>query len=407
MVKFSAPITRTPENDILNDTSKDYIVRISFSSPEEDLHGTCMDPETTLKNFLAEANEGRMACYNHVKDCPMGITSNASQDNDGILYCDYSLDRDLPLNNPRVGFPNTEQIIRQIHNKRITKTSIGGVDGDLICNICDKSMISYGKNACWDHYPKEEFDIPDPKDPKKTISVKCTPKWVDLHLAEISAVWAGSNLQSEIFRMRAETMLEHGALTKSRAIRFNSLYDYKLDVSRAKPDTSTFFDMGGSDTMTDEERQKMEQLEAELAAEKAAKTKLEQEKAALEGDAKSLEREVSDLRKRCLDKYKVFRGANLTGQELLDYEETLGELSLHQLKTQDNILDGVQPEKEVGSKDDEESKEGVKPGRSTTDKDRSNNENGADEFAHPQGWALPSFFNKALEETGNSEEVNK
>ena len=388
MIRISAPIIRIPEKIDESENPSEYVVRVSFSSPEEDLHFTRMCPETTLKNFLAEAEEGRMVCYNHVKECPMGITSNSSQDKNGITYCDFNIDRDLPLQNSRVGFPNSEQIIRQIHNKRITKTSIGGVGGDLICNICEKSMISWSLDACWDHWPGETATIDDPNDKNKKITVRCSPSWVDLHLAEISAVWSGSNLQSEILKTRAENMLESGSLKKDLAIRLNGKYNYQLDVSRAKPDKS-IFDLGGAPQPKKEE-DKMPTQE-EFDALKAEKEKAEQERDALKGDSEALEREVADVRKECVQKYKEFRGENLTGDSLKEFENMISTMQLHELKVQRDIL--------IINSSDAADTPKVEPGQAANaSPDNSKHEDEPEK--HPQGWGLPSFFRTALEQTG-------
>ena len=388
IVKSSAPIIRSPE---VPDISKPYIVRVSFSSPEEDLHNTRMG-DSTLKNFLKQSNDGVMVCPNHIKECPIGITSNSDQNDAGVVYCDMEFDRDLPLSHPEAGFPNTENIIRQVNNGRITKTSVGGYGGELICNIDSKDMLTDW--ACW-HWPGVTYKVKveDPEDSKKLIEkeIRSVPSWENLQLGEISSVWAGSNLQSEIMKTRAMSMLDEGMLDRSTTLRLNNLFGYVLDVSRAKPD-KTIIDMGkniGDNDMTPEEikalNDKVAAAEAAKTAAEAAKLLAETERDALKGDSAELQAECERVRKDNVEDYKTLRGANLTGEDLTNYEEKQKLLTLSSLKSERYVLDVALGKEPVEL--DENGK--VKAGSQSSSTDNSKNE---EEQAQ-----LPPWMRKAEE----------
>ena len=192
-------------------------------------------------------------------------------------------------------------------------------------------------------------------------------------------------------------MLERGLLEKSVASRLNFAYGLNIDLSRATPDKS-IIDLGKNNKekkmpteLTDEQ---IEQLQADkVAAEKkvkdaeAAQAKAETERDALKGDSAALTREIADRKAGCLDKYKDFRSANLTGQDLLDYEKTLDKLDLHELKVQEDILGAEVSSDESGEGVDDKA---VKAGRTTSDTDKSKkedkDENAAENQKHLPPW---------------------
>ena len=389
LVKRNAPITSKGSN-AEDDRNSPYVLRACVTSPAEDSYGTVMG-QSTRDNVQRQANEGRQVCPNHVKECAIGITANASQDENGLVYCELHIDRGVELLHQDAGYPNTDTLIRQIAAGRIKDTSIGGVielDTTLDCNVCGRDMLNDW--AC-DHWPKQTYEIekPDPDNAKKTLkeSIRCTPSWENLGLGEISTCWAGANPDAEIMLNRANMLMEKGLLKKSVAARLNLFYGIDLDLSRAKPD-STIFDMGRNNReetpMTDEERQELERLKKEAADAKAAQEKAEKERDALKGADSELQKEIDGVKRSAIEKYKEFRGTNLNSDDLKMYEDKLDKLNLQELKSDLAFLESA-----LGESDDEnvdKNKSKIKPGRSTSDPDNSQQDDEDDEDSKLPPW---------------------
>ena len=400
MLKSSGPIVKKPET-VSDD--KPYVIDISFSSPEEDLHHTRMG-QSSLDNFLRQVNDNQVAmCPNHVKECPIGKAYDAKRGDNGILLCKAEFDRDLPLIHPEAGFANSNMIIRQIDAERIRKTSIGGYGGELHCNIDGRDMlVDWG---CY-HWPGVTYKVKvkesDDSDKLVEQEIRCIPSWEKLSLGEISSVWAGSNLQSEILKQRAISMLDAGALDKTTTLRLNRMFNYSLDISRAKDDGKTIFDLGvNSNKEGDKEMSLTEEQIAELQAQKKAAEekaeRLEREKLELADDAAALGVEKSDVKSDCLKAYKEFRGDNLTGKDLVEYEKTLDGMSLGEMKVQRSIL-GIEKSEE-GTDGAGNSGGTVKSGRATGDKNKETSDDENADYKHPHGASIPTWF-KAKNVTG-------
>ena len=409
-VRRNAPIVS--KTGSAEDKSSLYVVRACVTSPKEDAFNTVMG-QTTRNRITQLANQGVQVCPNHIKPCAIGITSNAQQDQEGKVFCDLNIDRDLPLSHPEAGYPNTEILIRQIAAGRMQDTSIGGTleqDTTLDCNVCDADMLT---DLSCEHWPgiTYERDIQDPTNPKKTIKeqVRCVPSWENLGIGEISTCWAGANPDAEIMLNRANLMLENGTLHKSMASRLNLFYGLELDLSRAKPD-KTIIDMGKNSntrrkTMPPEETTETEEstdlseeeikaLQQKVKDAEAAQKKAEDERDALKGDSEELKTEMETVRKQNIEDYKTMRGANCDSADLKMFEEKQAKLSLAEMKTDAEMLS-----KALGKEGDEESEEskqraenkGIFAGRSTTDPNNSQHEDERKERG------LPSFMRKKEE----------
>ena len=382
----------------LDDGNKIYVVRSAISSPKEDSYSTRMG-QTSLDLFVKQGNAGVPVCPNHTKSVIAGYTSNAEQNDEGIVSCDLNIDVDLPFSHPEAGYPNSDVLIRQLKNDRIKMTSIGGGFSDkteLICNLDKKDMMSDMSCEHWQGV-KYNVKVKESEDSDKLVERerKCVPSWEYLDLGEVSTVYSGANSDANIVQARANLMLENGLLNKSTAARLNHFYGLSIDLSRAKSD-STIFDLGANNdkedtTMTDAEKAELAQLKADKEAAETRATAAEAAKTALEGDSTALGREIADKKKSCLDKYKDFRGKNLTGQELLDFEKTLDKLDLHEIKVQEEVLDGVKPDENKGG----DGKSGkTQSGRSTSDKDNANPDDDGDDddYKNSRGQSPPPWF---------------
>ena len=69
---------------------KAFIVRAEISNDREDAHDTRMDADTTLKNFVQDANQGVPTMDIHSKKNGIGLTSEAML-KDNRVMCDLSV----------------------------------------------------------------------------------------------------------------------------------------------------------------------------------------------------------------------------------------------------------------------------------------------------------------------------
>lgn len=408
-VKRNAPIVS--KTGSAEDKSSLYVVRACVTSPAEDAFNTMMG-KSTRDRITNLANAGVQVCPNHIKPCAIGITSNAIQDQEGKVFCDLNIDRDLPLSHPEAGYPNTEILIRQIAAGRMQDTSIGGTleqDTTLDCNVCNADMLT---DLSCEHWPGITYqrEVKDPTNPKKTIKeqVRCVPSWENLGIGEISTCWAGANPDAEIMLNRANMMIENGLLKKSVAARLNLFYGLDLDLSRAKPDKTTI-DMGKNSKRRKPmppEKDELEEETTELSAEEiaelqqkvkdaeAAQKKAEEERDALKGDSEELKTEMSTVRKQNIEDYKTMRGENLDSADLAMFEEKQGKLNLPELKSESEMLAKALG-KEAGEENKQQAqKQNIFPGRSTSDPNNQKHED--DEPTRERG--LPSFMRKKKEE---------
>ncbi len=383
----------------LENGNKIYVVRSAISSPKEDSYSTKMG-QSSLDLFVRQANDGVPVCPNHTKEVITGYTSNAEQAEDGIVSCDLNIDVDLPFAHPEAGYPNSDVLIRQLKANRIKMASVGGgfsSDTQLLCNLDNKDMMSDMSCIHWQGVMYEmEVKESDTSDKLVKREIKCVPSWEYLDLGEVSTVYSGANEDANIVATRADLMLEKGLLKKSVAARLNRIYGLSIDLTRAKPD-KTIIDLGANNnedtTMTEAEILK---LTADKEAAELRATTAEAAKSALEGDSTSLAREKQDVRKETLDAYKEFRGSNMTGQDLLDFERTLDKLDFHELKVQREILVGQESSEEGGNQVGNANQQ-VQSGRRSSDRNNSGDEDGdyIDIIRNNKGQLPPSWFRAA------------
>ena len=392
----------------LQNGNKIYVLRSGISGPKEDGYNTRMSAKT-LTMFVEQGSAGVPVCPNHTKEVITGFTSNAEQDENGVVYCDLNIDMDLPYAHPEAGYPNSDVLIRQLKAGRIKMTSIGGgfnSDTQLLCNICDKDQMSDMSCEHWQgvYYDKTEIADKEKQEAHEGDTIKCVPEWDNLDLCEVSTVYSGANPDANIVQNRADLMLENGLLKKSDAARLNHFYGLSIDLSRAKPDKS-IIDLGKNnkrsnmppEELTAEQIQQLknDKAEAERKVKEAedAKKAAEAERDKYKTAAGTLEQEESAMRAENIRDYKKMRGDAMTGEELTGYEQKQESLNLTGLKTERLILDKALGNTSEEGGDEEGGDEGgdnggttTKSGRSTSDKDNSKNDGG-------QKVAMPSWFN--------------
>lgn len=329
-----------------------------------------MDKETTLVNMVKEGSEGALCCYNHNKAVVYGSTSNASMDEEGKVFMDYMIERELEINHSDAPYSKSENLIRMIQNNHIKKASVGLYGGWYWCPIDKADMFDRvnGKYQC-NHYPGDKVTQ---KIDGKDVIVEVIPKIKDGHLGELSTVWAGSNPDAAIVE-RAEWELEQGMLTKKRALHINRLFGVGLDLTRAKNDDSN----NEGDKPVAIEKEELEQI---------LKVVVEGFKTAMGGDDKGgddstadnsvipkviqdklddMEKEIVTLRKDSVDSeqqvvvsearalYVKICGASIDSKKLAAFEEKHAKLTLAESQEDRDFLKDYHSKLEEGDDDTE------------------------------------------------------
>ena len=228
-------INKTGREITLENGNNIYLVRFNISSNAEDSYNTRMGL-TSLDRFVLQANEGVPVCPNHTKEVVMGITSNATKDDNHIVSCDFNIDVDLDFAHPEAGYKNSNDLIRQIKNGRIKMSSVGGgfsPETRLDCNVCGKDQLSDMSCPHWQgvYYSKDEIANEEQRKAFDGDRIKCVPSWEELDLGEASTTYSGANDDANIVLNRANLMLENGLLEKSTAARLNQRYNLQLDLN--------------------------------------------------------------------------------------------------------------------------------------------------------------------------------
>lgn len=197
--------TRAMNNDIPEETDDKYFIRVLASNPKEDKHHSLMDPETTLKNFEADAKSGLgVALKDHhgsySKSFGYGRSIDAMLNDKNELFIDFFILKDMDYNKESsFHFTSSAQLIRAIENGLVNQASVGFYGGREICNISGKPIRRY---SYWDSEPDRNNEK-SPYKPGKVYDVegkkiKATYTVFDAHLKEISLVEFGSNRHTSI-----------------------------------------------------------------------------------------------------------------------------------------------------------------------------------------------------------------
>ena len=346
-------IVRAP-SALPEDENQPYVCRILASSPTADSHRTRMG-DSTLENIEKEGDAGVPACHGHVKEVVYGSTRNAEKNSDGEVYMDYVIERNVELNHSEAPYRNSNELIRMIRNKHVTKASVGLFDGWYWCNKCEVDMFERinGRYQCL-HYPGDKVVIKD-KDGKDQI-VEIIPEIRDAHLGELSTVWAGSNPDAAIVE-RAEYELEKGLMTKKQARNVNRFFGMNLDIQRARDDDP---ENEGDKNVPLEEKEVQDIAKAvgsevgkvikEAMNPEADKSESSSGDKDLEAKVEALTKQVEDLEKKTVDSekqeyvskcrkmYIELRGDKITSETLREYEVKLDKFSISEIKEEEEFL---------------------------------------------------------------------
>ena len=197
--------TRDMHDDLPEETEDKYYIRITASNAELDRHNSMMDPETTLKNFEADAKAKLgVALKDHhgtySRSFGYGRSVDAMLTDENELLIDFFILKNMDYQKESsFHFTSSAQLIRAIENGLVNQASVGFYDAREICNLCNLPIRRY---SYWDWEPEREgqcthkmgkkYENKDGKMETATYSI------FDAHLKEVSLVEFGSNRKTAI-----------------------------------------------------------------------------------------------------------------------------------------------------------------------------------------------------------------
>ena len=260
--------------DLPEDDDKLYWIRILASNAEVDKHHSIMDPETTLKNFEADAKSDLGIVLNDhhpYRSFGYGRSRNAQLTPKNELYIDFAIPKDFEYDDPACRFKSSEKLMRAIDLGLVNQVSVEFYGAREICNI---SQLPIRNSYYWDWdyevNPKEKSPYKMGKmyeiDGKK---VRATYTVYDARLKGVSLVEFGSNRNTAIEKKREmRSFMEELLMTDQEWI---TQLREKLNIPNLKS--------------TDEPEAVVSTLEAEVTSLREQNETLKDEKADLLADA--------------------------------------------------------------------------------------------------------------------------
>ena len=223
--------------DLPEDDDELYWLRILASNAEVDKHNSIMDPETTLKNFEADAKSklGVVLDDHHpYRSFGYGRSRNAQLTSKNELFIDFAIPKDFEYDDPACRFKTSEKLMRAIDIGLVNQASVEFYGAREICNI---SQLPIRNSYYWDWdyevNPKEKSPYKMGKmyeiDGKK---VRATYTVYDARLKGVSLVEFGSNRNTAIEKKREmRSFMEELLMTDQEWI---SQLREKLDIPNIK-----------------------------------------------------------------------------------------------------------------------------------------------------------------------------
>ena len=237
------------------DGDSNAYVSAFVSSRAQDTHYTVMT-DRTLRNFAADLNGNNIQLKDsHTYKQGFGVSTKGEFDKTtGKVKGDFKIVRDLSLQD--ASYPSSDDFIRAIEEKVITKVSVGFVGGTRTCNICKADWLS---RDCR-HWPGLKYEV----DGKR---VTATQDIDNARLREVSLVSNPSNPDAKIIK-RAQEHYAEGILPESVQSQLEETYDVRFeanDSTDTKPPPEKTVAKDGT-TMTPEELQQAnDELRTKLA----------------------------------------------------------------------------------------------------------------------------------------------
>ena len=259
--------------DLPEEDDELYWLRILASNAELDRHNSIMDPDTTLKNFEADAkSELGVVLNDHhpYRSFGYGRSRNAILTPKNELFIDFAIPKDFEYDDPACRFKTSEKLMRAIALQLVNQASIEFFGAREMCNLCKLPIRRYSWYSDWEPQTDEKcahkmgkmYEI-DGRKEKATYTV------YDARLKGVSLVEFGSNRNTAIEKKREmRSFMEELLMTDQEWIA--SLRE-KLDIPNIKS--------------TDEPTAVVETLQTEVESLREQVETLRDEKADLVQDA--------------------------------------------------------------------------------------------------------------------------
>ena len=197
--------TRAMHEDLPEEDDDKFWLRITASNDKLDRHHSIMDPDTTLKNFEADAKASLGVSlkehhgYFSSRSFGFGRSADAKLTDKNELLIDFFILKDMDYKDSF--FRDAEQLIRAIEHDLVNQVSVGFYDAREICNLCKLPIKRY---SYWDwdtdleregkctHRMGKKYETSKGKMEKATYTV------YDARLKEVSLVDFGSNRYTSI-----------------------------------------------------------------------------------------------------------------------------------------------------------------------------------------------------------------
>lgn len=284
---------RALDPDIFDELPPFYWLN-EISSDRLDAYFTRMDPATTLRNFAADAAEGRAFLLGHDhRSMPFGstLTGDLLAGDGASIVQAWGMclveDQTAPFRNrTRAGIQKD--------------VSVGFGRGKWICSICGRDMMRDWD--CW-HIPGIEYEVKATGSSGSLGSasmVLCTVTIVDARLSEVSAVFDGATPGAAI--LQAERAAEAGQLPAAHERLITSRYRIRLPERRIVAPGATLEEptpMAGENPIPAPAPRQLDDEDADVRATlddaRNALAQAEERLTALAGERDALAQQVAEL----------------------------------------------------------------------------------------------------------------
>ena len=210
--------------------SDDVYLSAIISSGKLDSHGTRMT-EKTLKNFAKDLKNSIQFKDSHQYGHGFGVSTGGEYENDKVRG-DFTISKGFQLRN--ASYPTSDEFIRAIDKKIITKVSVGFAGGTRTCSICKSE---HWRGNCY-HWPGRKYQVT--ANGKETM-VRAIVEIDDAHLVEVSAVSRGSNPDAYIEK-QAKRAYAQGILPPDVQEHLEHQYEIRFELDESLKEDNTVAD---------------------------------------------------------------------------------------------------------------------------------------------------------------------
>lgn len=301
---------QTPED---SDTdSDDVYLSAIISSGKLDSHGTRMT-EKTLKNFAKDLKNSIQFKDSHQYGHGFGVSTGGKYENDKVRG-DFTISKGFQLRN--ASYPTSDEFIRAIDKKIITRVSVGFAGGTRTCSICKSDWY---KANCY-HWPGRKYAVT--VNGKETM-VRAEVEIDDAHLVEVSAVSRGSNPDAHIVK-QSKRAYANGELPIEVQEQLERQYEIRFELDESLKEDNTV-----ADEKTVE--QQLEEVRAEL---KEAQDKIVELEPLANCGTEARKHTLGEV----VEAFKVRHADTLTEDDIKDVTTRSQRLTFVQLISERNYL---------------------------------------------------------------------